>query len=272
MTAQVESVTNSEPFIHIDDVSIGYAGNVAVERIDMSIRQGEFVSVIGPSGCGKSTLLHLLSGLLEPVRGGVTVRGVDATGSVGSALKVGYVFQDHRLLPWRTIAQNLDIAMKNAGVPRSEWADRRSRYLSLLHVSDHEASFPMRLSGGQRQRASIARALAVSPDVVLMDEPFSGLDEVTARTIRRELDASRTDKDPTTVFVTHSIREALYLSDRVIMLSRGPARVIKEIVMDLPRPRAYDDATITEMEREIVGEVLEQWEADPSEMPSEAGR
>lgn len=261
MTAQMEAtMTDTQPLIRVDDVAIGYPGRVAVDRIDLSVRPNEFVSVIGPSGCGKSTLLHLLSGLIEPVRGSVSVRGVDSTGAIGSALKVGYVFQDHRLLPWRTVAQNLDIAMKNADVPRADWAELRSRYLSLLHVADHEHSLPMNLSGGQRQRVSIARALAVRPDVVLMDEPFSGLDEVTARTIRRQLDASRTTEDPATIFVTHSIREALYLSDRVIMLSRGPAHVIKEITVDLPRPRAYDDATIAEMESAIVAEVLEQWE------------
>lgn len=260
--------TRSDALITVDDVSIGYSGKVAVEKVDLSVHPGEFVSIIGPSGCGKSTLLHLLSGLNEPLRGAVSVRGIDSTGSMGSALKVGYVFQDHRLLPWRTVAQNLDIAMKNAGVPQAEWAGRRSRYLSLLHVADHEASFPLRLSGGQRQRVSIARAMAVSPDVVLMDEPFSGLDEVTARSIRRELDGSRTAEDPATVFVTHSIREALYLSDRVIMLSRGPAHVLREIVVDLPRPRAYDDATIVDLERTIVDEVLEQWEVQPDQAPA----
>lgn len=265
MTVHKDSpTTGAEALITVSDVSIGYSGKVAVEKIDLSVQPGEFVSIIGPSGCGKSTLLHLLSGLNEPLRGRVAVRGRDSTGSLGSALKVGYVFQDHRLLPWRTVAQNLDIAMKNADVPQDEWAGRRSRYLSLLHVADHESSFPLRLSGGQRQRVSIARAMAVSPDVVLMDEPFSGLDEVTARTIRRELDGSRTSEDPATIFVTHSIREALYLSDRVIMLSRGPAHVLKEVVVDIPRPRAYDDATILELERTIVDEVLEQWEVDPA--------
>lgn len=253
-------MTTAQPLIQVDDVSIGYTGRVAVDRIDLAVRPNEFVSIIGPSGCGKSTLLHLLSGLIEPVRGSVAVRGIDSTGAIGAALKVGYVFQDHRLLPWRTVAQNLDIAMKNAGVPREEWAGLRSRYLSLLHVADYEHSLPMQLSGGQRQRVSIARALAVRPDVVLMDEPFSGLDEVTARTIRRQLDASRVAEDPATIFVTHSIREALYLSDRVIMLSRGPAHIIKEISVDLPRPRAYDDAQIAALEQAIVAEVLEQWE------------
>src|SRR5699024_3065630 len=187
MTVQKDLPTaRGDALITVDDVSIGYSGKVAVDKVDLSVQPGEFVSIIGPSGCGKSTLLHLLSGLNEPLRGSVSVRGVDSTGSMGAALKVGYAFQDHRLLPWRTVAQNLDIAMKNAGVPQGQWAERRGRYLSLLHVADHEASFPLRLSGGQRQRVSIARAMAVSPDIVLMDEPFSGLDEVTARSIRRE--------------------------------------------------------------------------------------
>ncbi|WP_395312254.1 ABC transporter ATP-binding protein [Mycobacterium sp. AMU20-3851] len=264
MTAQLDTtVYSADPLINVEGVSIGYPGRVAVERIDLAVRPNEFVSIIGPSGCGKSTLLHVLSGINEPIAGSIAIRGFDATGSVGSKLKVGYVFQDHRLLPWRSVAENLNIAMKNAGVPKADWAESRRRYLSLLHVADYESSMPMNLSGGQRQRVSIARALCVQPDVVLMDEPFSGLDEVTARTIRRQLDCTRTAEHPATVFVTHSIREALYLSDRMLILSRGPARVIKEVTVDLPRPRLYDDPRILEMEQRVVSEVLEQWEIDP---------
>ncbi len=264
MTAQViePAVGAVRPLIEVDAVRIGYPGRVAVERIDLTVAENEFVSIIGPSGCGKSTLLHVLSGLNEPLDGAISIRGREATGEVGSRLRAGYVFQDHRLLPWRTVAQNLDIAMKNAGVPKAEWTGRRARYLALLHVAECENSFPMNLSGGQRQRVSIARALAVEPDVVLMDEPFSGLDEVTARTIRKQLDATRSPNDPSTVFVTHSIREALFLSDRVVMLSRGPARVIKEITIDLPRPRVYDDPRLVVLEQQVVAEVLQQWEID----------
>jgi ABC-type nitrate/sulfonate/bicarbonate transport system ATPase subunit len=263
VTTQLEtSVRKADPLIAVEKVSIGYSGRVAVEQIDLTVGPNEFVSIIGPSGCGKSTLLHVLSGINQPISGSITIRGVDATGTVGSKLRVGYVFQDHRLLPWRSVAENLNIAMKNADVPRSEWASTRQRYLSLLHVADYESAMPMNLSGGQRQRVSIARAMCVRPDAVLMDEPFSGLDEVTARTIRRQLDATRTAEHPATVFVTHSIREALYLSDRVVMLSRGPARVIKEISVDFPRPRSYDDPRIVELEQRIVAEVLEQWEIE----------
>jgi ABC-type nitrate/sulfonate/bicarbonate transport system ATPase subunit len=182
------------------------------------------------------------------------------TGDVGKRLRTGYVFQDHRLLPWRTVRRNIEIAMHSAGVPRTEWAGRITKYLALLQVSDHADAWPMNLSGGQRQRVSIARALATEPDLVLMDEPFSGLDEVTGRTIRIELDRMRLASATPTLFVTHSIREALYLSDRILVLSRGPATVLKELVVPLPRPRSYGDPQLAAMEEDLVADVLKVWE------------
>jgi len=250
------------PFLQLDDIGISYDSRTAVERIDLTVGESEFVSVIGPSGCGKSTLLHVLSGLNTPQRGSVRLRSADITSEVGAHLRAGYVFQDHRLLPWRTVTQNIEIAMKAAGVPKVEWAQRIQRYLTLLHVADHAQAWPMSLSGGQRQRVSIARALAVDPDMVLMDEPFSGLDEVTGRTIRVQLDALRVTSRTPTIFVTHSIREALYLSDRVLVLSRGPARVLREVVVPLERPRTYGDPRLAELEATLIEQVLDDWEIE----------
>lgn len=262
MTVHLESPAEADKmdFLDLQNISIAYSDKVAVSGIDLRIGEGEFVSIIGPSGCGKSTLLHMLAGLKEPETGRITYRSADVTADVGKRLRTGYVFQDHRLLPWRTVRRNIEIAMHSGGVPKSEWVGRITKYLALLQVSDHIDAWPMNLSGGQRQRVSIARALSVEPDLVLMDEPFSGLDEVTGRTIRVELDRMRLTSATPTLFVTHSIREALYLSDRILVLSRGPATVLEEVVVPLPRPRAYGDPTLIRMEEELVNDVLKVWE------------
>jgi ABC-type nitrate/sulfonate/bicarbonate transport system ATPase subunit len=266
---EVPDVTGQADFLDLQDISIAYGDKMAIRDIGLRIGEDEFVSIIGPSGCGKSTLLHVLAGLKSPQSGRIAYRSVDVTGEVGKRLRTGYVFQDHRLLPWRTVRRNIEIAMHSAGVPKSEWDGRIRKYLALLQVSDHVDAFPMNLSGGQRQRVSIARALAVEPDLILMDEPFSGLDEVTGRTIRVELDSMRQTSATPTLFVTHSIREALYLSDRILVLSRGPATVLKEVVVGLPRPRAYGDPKLAQMEEDLVTEVLKVWE--PTEHSLETG-
>jgi ABC-type nitrate/sulfonate/bicarbonate transport system ATPase subunit len=268
MTVHLDSSATTETdFLDLRNISITYGEKTAVRGIDLRIGAGEFVSIIGPSGCGKSTLLHVLAGLKQPHTGSITYRSTDVTGEVGKRLRTGYVFQDHRLLPWRNVRRNIEIAMKSAGVPKAEWDNQIKTYLSLLQVGDHIDALPMNLSGGQRQRVSIARALAVRPDLVLMDEPFSGLDEVTGRTIRVEMDRMRVASATPTLFVTHSIREALYLSDRILVLSRGPATVLKEVTVDLPRPRAYGDPRLVQLEEELVSEVLKVWEPTAEATP-----
>jgi NitT/TauT family transport system ATP-binding protein len=177
----------------------------------------------------------------------------------GKIPPIGYVFQEHRLLPWRTVAQNLEIVLSAALVPKKEWAPRISRYLHMLEIEPFRDAWPMRLSGGQRQRVSIARALAIHPAVVLMDEPFSTLDEVTARTMRQELLEVWEQSQRTIVFVTHSIREALFLADRIVILTRGPAEVLDVIEVGLPRPRQYEDPRLTEREAAIVDNVMQPW-------------
>lgn len=248
-----------QPFIRVESLTMGYGDHVAVENMDLAVGKGEFVAVIGPSGCGKSSLLHVLAGLQRPRTGSVNLSGRPLDGGLPTEIQIGYVFQDHRLLPWRTVGDNLAITLKNAGVPRAEWDERIERFLRMLQVDAYRDSWPLRLSGGQRQRVSIARALAIDPALLLMDEPFSGLDEVTGRTMRQELVRLWEASEVPIVFVTHSIREALFLADRVVILSRGPARVVKELPVTLPRPRAYEDPDLTELEGSIVSDVLEEW-------------
>ena len=250
----------SHPFIEVEGLKVSYDGqHVVLDGVDMTVRENELVAVLGPSGCGKSTMLQVLSGLLRPVAGKATIDGKDMTGSNSDRPKVGYVFQDHRLLPWRTVAANLELVLEASGVPRDEWDARIDRYLDILQIGQFRDAWPMRLSGGQRQRVSIARALAIDPAVVLMDEPFSTLDEVTARTMRQQLVELWQESSRTIVFVTHSIREAIFLADRIVILTRRPARLLEELPVPLERPRRYEDAEITELESEIVDRVMGVW-------------
>ncbi|MBO3089200.1 ABC transporter ATP-binding protein [Cellulomonas dongxiuzhuiae] len=258
--------TSTSPYIEVKDLAVSYDGQrLAVSDVDLEVGPSEFVAVLGPSGCGKSTLLQVLSGLLAPAAGTATIAGRDVTSTAGAAPRIGYVFQDHRLLPWRTVAQNLEIVLSAAGVPRDQWPERIDRYLRMLRVEAHRDAWPLRLSGGQRQRVSIARALAIDPAVVLMDEPFSTLDEVTARQMRQQLGDLFALRPTPVLFVTHSVREAVFLADRILILTPGPARVLETVTVDVPRPRAYEDATLAAIEAAIVARVVDLWTDVPAE-------
>jgi NitT/TauT family transport system ATP-binding protein len=250
-------------YIETAGLKASYDGHeLALAGVDVSVGEHDFVAVLGPSGCGKSTLLQVLSGLLRPVAGTATIAGHDATSTARDRPRVGYVFQDHRLLPWRTVAQNIELVLASAGVPAEEWPARIDRYLRMLQIESSRDSWPMRLSGGQRQRASIARALAIEPGVVLMDEPFSTLEEVTARVMRQQLVELWQEHRRAILFVTHSIREAVFLADRIVVLTRGPASVLDEVTVPIPRPRRYEDPQLTEFESHIVERVMSEWGAD----------
>jgi NitT/TauT family transport system ATP-binding protein len=250
----------SHPYIDVEGLKVSYDGrHLVLDGVDMEVNRDQFVAVLGPSGCGKSTMLQVLSGLLRPVAGTATIDGKDMTRSDSDRPRVGYVFQDHRLLPWRTVAGNLKLVLEASRIPKAEWDARIDRYLEILQIGRFRDSWPMRLSGGQRQRVSIARALAIDPAVVLMDEPFSTLDEVTARTMRQQLVELWQESSRTIVFVTHSIREAIFLADRIVILTRGPARLLEDVAVPIARPRRYEDAEITELESEIVDRVMGVW-------------
>jgi NitT/TauT family transport system ATP-binding protein len=251
---------SDQDYISVQGLEVSYDnGRVALDGLDVTVGKTEFVAVLGPSGCGKSTLLQVLSGLLRPTSGTAAIAGQSVTDGSGDRPRVGYVFQDHRLLPWRTVRQNLEIVLSAASVPRTEWAERIERYLAMLQVEAYADSWPMQLSGGQRQRVSIARALAIEPAVLLMDEPFSTLDEVTARLMRQQLSELWQKRPRAVIFVTHSIREAVYLADRIIILTRGPATLLENVTVPLARPRAYEDPQLAAFESEIVSRVIVQW-------------
>jgi NitT/TauT family transport system ATP-binding protein len=248
-------------YVSLSHVSVEYdPGKPVLDDVSLAVRAGEFVCILGPSGCGKSTLLSVLSGLLEPRTGSVGIAGHDLyDGRAGDRPRLGFVFQDPRLLPWRSIYDNIAFALAAAGVPPEQHEERIMKYLRMLQIEAYRDSWPLNVSGGQRQRAGIARALAIEPLYVLMDEPFSTLDEVTARTLRHELLAVWERTRTTVIFVTHSIREAVFLADRIFIMAANPGRVHAVREIELGRPRSYEDVSVTEVEAAIVDDVLDVW-------------
>jgi NitT/TauT family transport system ATP-binding protein len=204
---------------------------LAVENVSLSIRDGEIVSLIGPSGCGKSTLLNMGAGLSPPSKGEVRVDGAKV---VGPNSHVAFMLQKDLLLPWRSIRENIELGMEIRGVPHAQRRDRALRLLGKCHLAGFENHYPHQLSGGMRQRAALARTLVVEPTVLLMDEPFSALDAQTKMVLEQDLAQSLSEERKTALFITHDLSEAIALSDRVLVMSPRPGRIIEEITVDLP--------------------------------------
>jgi len=211
----------------------------ALEDIDLSIAPGEFVSLIGPSGCGKSTLLRLIGDLTMPSSGAITVNGKPAH-QARTDRDYGIVFQAPVLFDWRTVQANVALPLEVKGVGRAERDERVRAMLELVELTDFARHHPYQLSGGMQQRVSIARALALEPSILLMDEPFGALDEMTRERMNSEVQRIWQRTGTTIVFVTHSIPEAVFLSSRVAVMSPRPGRIIRVIDIDLPRPRTDD--------------------------------
>jgi NitT/TauT family transport system ATP-binding protein len=211
----------------------GTSGVAALTDVELTVRDREFVSIVGPSGCGKTTLLRVISGLIAPTAGHVSFAG-DADGHHSTAM----VFQEHALLPWLDLTDNIALPLEARGVARGARRKRAAAIATRLGLGEFLAAYPNQLSGGMRQRGGIARALLSEPAVLLMDEPFGSLDAQTRMVLQEELLANWEQDRRSVVFVTHDIREAIQLSDRVIILSGRPGRVIEDIEIPLPRPRA----------------------------------
>lgn len=223
------------------------ASNV-VQHLNLQIQKGEVVSVIGPSGCGKSTLLNMGSGLYLPSEGEVLVEGVRVTGTMR---QVAFMLQKDLLMPWRTIRQNVELGMEIDGVRKEKRQQVADALLKKCHLGGFENHYPYQLSGGMRQRAALARTLAVNPDVLLLDEPFSALDAQTKMVLQQDLADMLWEEKKTALFITHDLIEAIALSDRILVMSERPGRIIEEIVVELPhrnnpmqRRRMYDIAPI----------------------------
>jgi len=206
----------------------------AIKNISVDVADGEFISVLGPSGCGKSTLLMMIAGLTQPTSGELVLAGSPITGPRND---VGVVFQSPVLLPWRSVIDNVLFPIELLRLPRAQYHDRAMDLLKMTKLEDFADALPRQLSGGMKQRASICRALVHNPSTLLMDEPFSALDAITRDDMAVELLRIWQANRKTVIFVTHSIREAAFLSDRVLVMGRRPATIIDEVKIDLQRPR-----------------------------------
>ncbi|MBR4685747.1 ABC transporter ATP-binding protein [Methanomassiliicoccales archaeon LGM-RCC1] len=249
-------IKEGDDFIVIDGIRKVYKKDetetVAIDRIDLTIKKGELVSLVGPSGCGKTTILRMIAGLLEPSEGTITIAGKECK-EPGSDR--GMVFQDFALFPWRTVRRNVEFGMEIAGVPKEERRQRAEKYIELAGLKEFADSRVHELSGGMKQRVGIARALVNHPDVILMDEPFGALDAQTRNIMQAQLVSILEKTEQTVIFITHSVDEALFLSDRVVLLSKRPS-VIKEVIdLDWPRPRDRSAPEFTALRKRILEEL-----------------
>jgi NitT/TauT family transport system ATP-binding protein len=256
--AQPRAAPGETPQIAVADVSKTYQSErgpvEAITDVDFDVARGEFVSIVGPSGSGKSTAFRIIAGLETPTRGAVNVDGTPVTAPGPDR---GMVFQDDALFPWRTVAGNVSYGLEEVGAPEGFAVDERVEYcLELVGLTDKADAFPKELSGGQRQRVGIARALAVDPPILLMDEPFGSVDARTRTTLHRELLDIWAETQKTICFVTHDIEEAVYLSDRIVVFSDAPGTVRDVVTVDLDRPRDRTGDGFTE----IKGRVLSYFE------------
>lgn len=222
------------PTLSIKNLRKFYGDLEAIRDVSISVAPNEFVSVLGPSGCGKSTLLIMIAGLVKLSEGMISINGGPVT---GPRPEIGMVFQQPVLLPWRTVLDNVLFPIELLKLPRTKYVSRAMDLLAMAKIDDFAHHLPRQLSGGMRQRASICRALVHDPSILLMDEPFSALDALTRDEMCVELLRIWQINRKTVIFVTHSIREAAFLSDRVVVMGRRPATIVEELRIDLPRPR-----------------------------------
>lgn len=213
---------------------------VALKDMNLAVNEGDFVSLLGPSGCGKSTALRLISGLLPPTRGKIAWDGGR------NADDLGVVFQEPTLMPWATVAQNVWLPFRLKGVPYNQVRDEVLEALKLVGLDKFQNAYPRELSGGMKMRVSIARAMVTKPRLILMDEPFAALDEITRFKLNKDLLALKAAIDCTVIFVTHSVFESVFLSDRIVVMAARPGRVIHELHVDTPYPRHEDFRTSAE--------------------------
>jgi len=228
----------------------GRAGTVeALRPVDVDVEAGQFICLLGPSGCGKSTLLSIIAGLEIPTSGAVWAGGRKVRGPGTDRV---LLFQEAALFPWLDVQRNVEFGLRQAGMSAKERSATAQRYIELVHLKGFERSYVHQLSGGMRQRAAIARALAIDPAILLMDEPFGALDALTRDRLHAELESIWAATHKTVLFVTHNVREAVALGDRVLVFSPRPGRIVREFHIDLPRPRSLEDRSLVDYTAEIM--------------------
>ncbi|HYL12744.1 MAG TPA: ABC transporter ATP-binding protein [Terriglobales bacterium] len=248
------------PKVSLKNVCLNYQTNggeplQALKSIDLEVRAGEFLCVVGPSGCGKSTLLHLIAGLQRQASGEIRVDDRTVEGAGTDRI---LIFQELGLFPWLTVAQNVGFGMRMKGIFKAERETRIREYLRLVHLAQFKDSYIHQLSGGMRQRVALARALATEPDVLLMDEPFAALDAQTRDLLHDELERIWAETGRTIIFVTHNVREAVRLGDRVVLLTFRPGQIKREYVVELPRPRHLEDVHVAGAARQILDDLRDE--------------
>src|SRR6516225_3073924 len=253
------AVNEQIPKVAVQDITLEYKTNgshlLALDHINLQVKAGEFLCIVGPSGCGKSTLLHLIAGLQQPSSGSVLIDGepVHAPGTDRIL-----IFQELGLFPWLTVADNVEFGLKMKGISKHDRRLKVGYYLRLVQLSQFADSYIHQLSGGMRQRVALARALATEPDILLMDEPFAALDAQTRDLLHDELERIWEQTGRTIIFVTHNVREAARLGDRVVVLTFRPGRVKREYEVSLARPRHLEDVTVAKSAREILQDLREE--------------
>lgn len=219
-----------------------------LDGISFDIEERSLTSIMGPSGCGKTTLLNIIAGLIEPDAGTIRRNGSEIA---PGELPYAYVFQEPRLLNWLTVEENIEFALKSVGVPTAEHDERVRKYLAMVDLEGEEDTYPLQLSGGMRQRVGLARALAVEKDILLMDEPFSALDEITAQNLRNDVVDLWQQTDKTIVFITHNISEAVFLSDRILFMN-NVGEIFYQAEIDVERPRLFQDEELKRIEADLM--------------------
>ena len=248
-----KDIPEGETLMRIENLRVVYktdeSETVAVDDFTLDVKKGELISIVGPSGCGKTTILRSIAGLLQPTSGKITIGDKECAGPGSDR---GMVFQDFALFPWRSVQKNVEFGMEVAGVPKEERQERASRYIKAVGLEKFANSRIHELSGGMKQRVGIARALVMHPAVTLMDEPFGALDAQTRNIMQEQLTKIIMHSERTIIFVTHSVDEALFLSDRVVILTKRPSTIYKVIDVPWDRPRDRASPEFTALRKQIL--------------------
>ena len=231
-------MSSISPLVQAESVQVTYSGALrAIENLSLTIEPGQFVALVGPSGCGKSTLLRVVAGLIAPTAGSLTVAGLAPRAARRQSTRISFVFQDATLLPWRSVKGNAALPLELEHVPAAARHDRAQQAIGLVGLGEFASRYPGQLSGGMRMRVSLARALVTEPELLLLDEPFGALDDITRHKLNEDLLALWQSQRFTALFVTHNIAEAVFLSQRVLVMAGRPSRIVADIPIELPLPR-----------------------------------